>query len=67
MVPKPSAVYDYNVYTQEFLKRMVWTSGCRSWYKNGKTEGKPTAMFAGSGLHYAGKFVFAGSFLSFFL
>ncbi|KAK4990721.1 hypothetical protein LTR66_006724 [Elasticomyces elasticus] len=46
------AVDDYNVYSQEFLKRTVWTSGCRSWYKNGKVDGKVTAMYAGSVLHY---------------
>jgi hypothetical protein len=45
-------VDDYNVYSQEFLKRTVWTSGCRSWYKNGKVDGKVTAMYAGSVLHY---------------
>lgn len=47
-----AACDDYNVYTQEFLKRTVWTSGCRSWYKNGKVEGRVTAMYAGSILHY---------------
>jgi hypothetical protein len=46
------ATADYNTYTQEYLKRTVWTSGCRSWYKNGKTDGKVTAMYAGSILHY---------------
>jgi hypothetical protein len=40
------------VYSQEFLKRMVWTSGCRSWFKNGKIDGKVTAMYAGWVLHY---------------
>ncbi|KAL6407714.1 uncharacterized protein AUP68_08736 [Ilyonectria robusta] len=46
------ATDDYNVYSQEFLKTTVWSSGCRSWYKNGKTNGKVTAMYAGSILHY---------------
>ncbi|PGH16788.1 hypothetical protein AJ80_05103 [Polytolypa hystricis UAMH7299] len=46
------ATDDYNVYSQEFLKRTVWTSGCRSWYKNGKKEGRVTAMYAGSVMHY---------------
>lgn len=46
------AVSDYNVYTQEFLKRTVWNTGCRSWYKNGQVEGKITALYAGSILHY---------------
>jgi len=51
---KDRAVRDYNEYSQEFLKRTVWTSGCRSWYKNGSVEGKVTAMYAGSILHYKG-------------
>lgn len=49
MVVDPAAASDYNVYAQEFLKRMVWSGGCRSWYK---TDGKVTAMYAGSVLHY---------------
>ncbi|KAI9155624.1 FAD-binding monooxygenase moxY [Paramyrothecium foliicola] len=46
------ATDDYNTYTQEFMKRTAWASGCRSWYKNGKTGGKVTATYAGSVLHY---------------
>lgn len=52
---KPDVVKEYNIYSQEFLKRTVWTGGCRSWYKNGRTDGKVTAMYAGSILHYKGK------------
>ncbi|KAH6886926.1 hypothetical protein B0T10DRAFT_461389 [Thelonectria olida] len=44
------ATDDYNVYSQEFMKKTVWTSGCQSWYKNG--NGRVTAMYAGSILHY---------------
>jgi hypothetical protein len=46
------ATEEYNIYSQEILKRTVWTSGCRSWYKNGKRDGKVTAMYGGSILHY---------------
>lgn len=46
---------EYNTYSQEFLKRTVWSGGCRSWYKNGKVDGKVTAMYAGSILHYKRK------------
>ncbi|UPL03722.1 hypothetical protein LCI18_014656 [Fusarium solani-melongenae] len=35
-----------------FLKRTVSTSGCRSWYKNNKVDGKVTAMYAGTIIHY---------------
>lgn len=34
------------------MKCTVWTSGCRSWYKNGQVNGKVTAMYAGSIIHY---------------
>lgn len=43
---------DYNVYAQEFLKRMVWSDGCRSWYKNGKPSGQVTGVYPGSILHF---------------
>ncbi|KAJ5833968.1 hypothetical protein N7474_002279 [Penicillium riverlandense] len=49
---KREAVDDYNVYAQEFLKRMVWSDGCRSWYKNGKRSGHVTGVYPGSILHY---------------
>lgn len=49
---RADATEEYNIYTQEFMKRTVWTGGCRSWYKNNKIDGKVTAMYAGSILHY---------------
>ncbi|KAL0633164.1 hypothetical protein Q9L58_007950 [Maublancomyces gigas] len=49
---KPDVLNEYNVYIQEFLKRTVWTSGCRSWYKSGTIDGKVTAMYPGSIIHY---------------
>ncbi|KAH6661828.1 hypothetical protein B0J14DRAFT_622108 [Halenospora varia] len=50
--PKQEAVDDFNVYTQEYLKRTVYTSHCRSWYKNNKVDGPVTAMWAGSPMHF---------------
>ncbi|RYC80541.1 putative sterigmatocystin biosynthesis monooxygenase stcW [Fusarium oxysporum f. sp. narcissi] len=47
-----AATAEFNIYSQEFLKRTVWASGCRSWYKNNKVDGKVTAMYAGSILHF---------------
>ena len=49
---KDDALSDYNMYCQEYLKRTVWSGGCRSWYKNGKVDGPVTAMYPGSTLHY---------------
>ncbi|EXJ67978.1 uncharacterized protein A1O5_08592 [Cladophialophora psammophila CBS 110553] len=50
--PKQGSVDDFNVYTQEYLKRTVYTSPCRSWYKNNKVDGPVTAMWAGSPMHF---------------
>ncbi|GAD98916.1 hypothetical protein PVAR5_7619 [Paecilomyces variotii No. 5] len=41
---------DFNSHTQDFMRHMVWTGSCRSWYKN--STGKITAVWPGSGLHY---------------
>ncbi|KAL1850047.1 hypothetical protein Plec18167_008252 [Paecilomyces lecythidis] len=41
---------DFNTHTQDFMRHMVWTGSCRSWYKN--STGKITAVWPGSGLHY---------------
>ncbi|KAL5358850.1 hypothetical protein BJX96DRAFT_183379 [Aspergillus floccosus] len=49
---KAAPAEEYNEYTQEALKRTVWTSGCRSWFKNGKINGRVSAMYAGSVIHY---------------
>lgn len=52
MQVRSDATHDYNVYTQKFMKGTAWSSGCRSWYKNGKIDGRVTAMYAGSVIHY---------------
>lgn len=52
MTPKPTSVADFNTYSQEFLKRMVWADNCRSWYKNGKASGIVTGTYAGTILHF---------------
>ncbi|KAF2216564.1 hypothetical protein CERZMDRAFT_109427 [Cercospora zeae-maydis SCOH1-5] len=49
---KPDVLREFNDYSQEFLKKTVWSSECRSWYKNHKSEGRVSAMYAGSILHY---------------
>lgn len=41
---KPDVLREFNDYSQEFLKKTVWSSECRSWYKNHKTEGRVTAV-----------------------
>ncbi|KAF0637907.1 hypothetical protein FPSE5266_03749 [Fusarium pseudograminearum] len=49
---RQDALDDYNCYIQESLKRTVWTGNCRSWFKNGKVDGRVTAMYPGSVLHF---------------
>lgn len=43
---------DFNVYTQELIKRTVWTGDCRSWFKRRNSDGRVTAMYPGSVIHY---------------
>jgi hypothetical protein len=34
------------------LKRTTFSDSCRSWYKSGKTEGRVTAAYLGSMVHF---------------
>ena len=49
---KAGAVKDLYNHTHELMKRLVWSSACRSWFKNGKTHGPVTAIYPGSRLHW---------------
>ena len=53
---KPEVQDDWNVWGDELLKRTVWASGCRSWYKNGTTDGRISALYPGSILHFVSAF-----------
>ncbi|OAQ63671.1 monooxygenase [Pochonia chlamydosporia 170] len=50
--PKKGAVADLYNHTHELMKRLAWSSACRSWFKNGKTHGPVTAIYPGSRLHF---------------
>ncbi|KAH7379124.1 cyclohexanone monooxygenase [Phaeosphaeria sp. MPI-PUGE-AT-0046c] len=50
--PKQAAVKDLYNHTHELMKRLVWSSPCRSWFKNGKIHGPVTAIYPGSRLHF---------------
>jgi hypothetical protein len=50
--PKMDAVNDFMEHKNNYMKRTVWEFECRSWYKNGSTTGKVTAVWTGSTLHY---------------
>lgn len=51
-VPKEECVRELATHTHELMKRLVWSSACRSWFKLGKTHGPVTAIYPGSRLHY---------------
>ncbi|KAH8663443.1 hypothetical protein BGZ60DRAFT_411320 [Tricladium varicosporioides] len=48
---RPEVQQDFDEHTQGFMKDMVWTGTCRSWFKR-STDGKVTALWPGSSLHY---------------
>ncbi|OOF99175.1 hypothetical protein ASPCADRAFT_504654 [Aspergillus carbonarius ITEM 5010] len=56
-----SALTDYNIWTQEYLKRTTWSDPCRSWYKNGKSSGQITAPYPGTTSHFKKCFETMGS------
>jgi cation diffusion facilitator CzcD-associated flavoprotein CzcO len=43
---------EFNTYADEIQQTLVWTGGCRSWFKNNTVDGKVTAVWAGSALAY---------------
>lgn len=50
--PHEQVVKEFVDYGDEIHKTLVWTGGCRSWYKNNTVSGRVTATFAGSALLY---------------
>jgi cation diffusion facilitator CzcD-associated flavoprotein CzcO len=52
VVPKQEVVDEFNAYGDEIMQTLVWSGGCRSWYKNHRVDGKVTAVWAGSVIGY---------------
>lgn len=52
VVPTAEATEEFNVYGDEIMQGLVWSGGCRSWYKNNRVEGRVTAVWPGSALGY---------------
>ncbi|KAJ7665459.1 FAD/NAD-binding domain-containing protein [Mycena polygramma] len=48
---KPEAVEDWDAYIEHHFKKTVFSERCRSWYKQGKEEGRVVALWPGSCLH----------------
>jgi cation diffusion facilitator CzcD-associated flavoprotein CzcO len=43
---------EYNQHMQQYLRRTVWTRGCRSWYKRGTIDGPVVAIYGGTSFHF---------------
>ncbi|PNS14265.1 Thiol-specific monooxygenase [Sphaceloma murrayae] len=50
--PKRDCIEEYNAYADEIMQTMVWSGGCRSWYKNHRVDGRVTAVWAGTAIAY---------------
>lgn len=50
--PKNEVVDQFVKYGDEIQKRLVWSGGCKSWYKKGRVDGRVTATFGGTALLY---------------
>jgi hypothetical protein len=51
MMPSAGAVKDFMEYTDAYFLRTVFGQKCKSWYKNGKEEGRVVGLWPGSCLH----------------
>lgn len=49
--PSLSRSKQFRQHADLFLKRTAWTSPCRSWFKQGRTDGQ-AAIWPGSRLHF---------------
>ena len=42
----------FNSWKDDYMKHMVWTDGCRSWYQEDSSSNRVAALWPGSTLHY---------------
>lgn len=49
--PRLDVSRQFRQHADLFLQRTAWTSPCRSWFKNGRTDGQ-AAIYPGSRLHF---------------
>ncbi|KAF2706653.1 FAD/NAD(P)-binding domain-containing protein [Pleomassaria siparia CBS 279.74] len=52
VTPTQEATEEFNVYGDEIMQGLVWSGGCRSWYKNNRVDGRVTAVWPGSAICY---------------
>lgn len=48
VTPKKEKVDAFIRYSDEVHKTLVWSGGCKSWYKRNRVDGRVTALFGGS-------------------
>ncbi|KPM42343.1 hypothetical protein AK830_g4202 [Neonectria ditissima] len=48
VTPKEDKVKAFIKYSDEIHKTLVWSGGCKSWYKRNRVDGRVTALFGGS-------------------
>lgn len=46
--PKQEVVDAFIRYSDQVHKTLVWSGGCKSWYKRNRVDGRVTALFGGS-------------------
>ncbi|KAL9071609.1 MAG: hypothetical protein Q9157_005406 [Trypethelium eluteriae] len=51
LTPRLKVAQQFRQHADLFLKRTAWISPCRSWFKQGKTDGQ-AAIYPGSRLHF---------------
>ncbi|OAP65618.1 hypothetical protein AYL99_01590 [Fonsecaea erecta] len=52
MNPKQEAIDDLVEHVDTLMPETVWVHSCRSWYKNNTVDGRVTAVWPGSTLHF---------------
>ncbi|TRM61604.1 hypothetical protein BD626DRAFT_501587 [Schizophyllum amplum] len=52
MAVKKEAAEDFDEYLEAFFPTTVFSEPCKSWYKNGNVEGRISALYPGSTLHF---------------
>jgi hypothetical protein len=50
--PNPAAIHHFQQHVSEFMKRMAWSTKCRSWFKNGTIDGPVIALHPGGRIHW---------------
>ncbi|KAL1887135.1 hypothetical protein Sste5346_010424 [Sporothrix stenoceras] len=50
--PRRDAIADFAARTDLFMREAIWADGCRSWYKSHTVDGRVSALWPGSSMHF---------------